>query len=157
MPKVFEVRVIGVPVPLWVASRQHSDELMREFALVYETAESEPASVPARLTNLVQEVKERYGAISKSAQGVLAAAEEEGIASVDLAFEAPAELAGSARHLLELLEEADEYCRAGRHLLTLTSSPDVRAFREWYLGQFIDQIGGAEPTPWADFRSARQV
>lgn len=151
-PKVFEVRLVGVPVSLWAASRQHSDELMREFALVSETAETEPASVPSRLTSLVYEVRQRYGTISSSARDVLASAAEDGVESVDLDFEAPAEVSDWALHLLESLDEADAYCRAGRHLLTLTSSDDVRTFRQWYLGEFVAQIGGAEPTPWVEYK-----
>lgn len=149
---VYDVRLIGVPVALWAASRQHSDELMREFALVSETAETEPASVPARLSRLVHEVRQRYGMITSSARDVLASAAEEGAESVDLEFEAPAEVSDWARHLLESLDEADDYCRAGRHLLTLTSPGEVRTFRHWYLGEFIAQIGGAEPTPWIEYQ-----
>ena len=61
------------------------------------------------------------------------------------------EAAGPACVALEqLLDEADEYCRAGRHLLTLSTPDDIRTFRSWYLLQVRDQLAGAAPEPWPD-------
>jgi hypothetical protein len=52
-----------------------------------------------------------------------------------------------------MLDEADEFCRRGRHLLTLETPPELVVFRKWYLQEFIDQIErGAEPTAWPEFR-----
>ena len=50
--------------------------------------------------------------------------------------------------LTGLLEEADDYCRRGE-LLTLATPPELVAFRNWYLGQVVEQIDGRPPTPWA--------
>jgi anti-anti-sigma factor len=51
--------------------------------------------------------------------------------------------------LRELLDEADEYCRAGEHLVTLAAPPLERAYREWFIGEFIRQAAGGSPQPWA--------
>ena len=40
-----------------------------------------------------------------------------------------------------MIDEADDYCRQGEHLLTLASPPDCIAYREWYLGQVVGQLG----------------
>jgi hypothetical protein len=47
-----------------------------------------------------------------------------------------------------MLDDADEYCREGRHLLTLATPPDLLAYRRWYLQQFVDQARGRPATPW---------
>ena len=47
-----------------------------------------------------------------------------------------------------MLEEADDYCRRGDHLLTLATPEEERRFRRWFIGEFVDQIEGKPPTPW---------
>jgi uncharacterized protein YfaT (DUF1175 family) len=47
-----------------------------------------------------------------------------------------------------MLDEADEYCRAGHHLLTLATPEELRVFRSWYLGQVAAQLSGAPAEPW---------
>ena len=49
-----------------------------------------------------------------------------------------------------MLDEADDYCRAGRHLLNLATPDELRAFRSWYLGQVRDQLAGGPPEPWPE-------
>jgi hypothetical protein len=46
-----------------------------------------------------------------------------------------------------MLDEADEFCREG-DLLTLATPADQVAFRRWFLGEFVEQLGGGAPTPW---------
>lgn len=67
---------------------------------------------------------------------------------MDLTLLVPAAARGAAVELMGLLEEADDYCRRGE-LLTLATSPELVAFRNWYLGQVVEQIDGRPPTPWA--------
>ena len=43
-----------------------------------------------------------------------------------------------------LLVEADDFCREG-DLITVAMPPDCRAFREWFLGEFVRQIAGSAP------------
>ena len=68
---------------------------------------------------------------------------------VDLVYEVPPEIVDACQNLLALLDEADDYCLAGEHLVTLTSPPEVRAYREWFLREFIEQVAGRPPTPWS--------
>jgi hypothetical protein len=53
-----------------------------------------------------------------------------------------------------MLDEADEFCRQGKHLLTLATPPDLRRYRQWFLGEFVAQIGGRPPTPWPLFAAS---
>ncbi len=50
-----------------------------------------------------------------------------------------------------MLDEADAYCRQGSHLLTLQTPPDQRAFRTWFLAEFLSQLAGGPPTPWPEY------
>lgn len=55
--------------------------------------------------------------------------------------------ATGARGYLQLLERADEPCRAGV-LLTPEPSPQVRALRRWFVDQMTAQVlDGASPAP----------
>ncbi|MFL6138107.1 MAG: hypothetical protein ACJ74O_09950 [Frankiaceae bacterium] len=147
------VRLLEVPVALWARSAEHGDELMREFTLVAAAQQAgSEHEVPARLVSLVEELTASYGAFSAGPEERLAKAAADGLDSVDLWYEIPRAVGPAAQHLGELLDQADEYCRSGRHLLTLATPPDQCALRWWYLGQFIDQIAGGPPVPWPQWR-----
>jgi hypothetical protein len=49
--------------------------------------------------------------------------------------------------MLELLDLADEFCRAKR-LLALARTPAQREFQQWYFGEFVRQARGEAPTEW---------
>jgi hypothetical protein len=150
-----DVHLLQLPVALWARSAEHGDELMREFTLIAAAprvgGEHEP---PARLVALVEELTTTYGRFSAEPEEQLARAAAAGVGSIDLAYRVPPAAAGAAQHLGDLLEQADEYCRAGEHLLTLATPPDQRELRWWYLRQFIDQIAGGPPVPWPEWRGA---
>jgi hypothetical protein len=137
-------------------SQEHSEELMREFALIasqrHDHAEHD---VPKRLLRLIDELSSQYGGFGEANAQLLEDAAQSGVASVDLDYEMPAAAADGIAHLDQLLDEADEYCRRGEHLLTLASPADQVAFRRWFLDEFVRQIRGEKPTPWPDYPAAR--
>jgi hypothetical protein len=49
--------------------------------------------------------------------------------------------------LIDMLDEADAFCRGG-DLLMLATPDDQVAFRRWFLAEFVTQLGGGAPTPW---------
>lgn len=61
-------------------------------------------------------------------------------------------VADLARRIRAMLVEMDEYCRSWKHLLMLTTSADVAAYREWALTEFERQIVGEEPLSWPQYR-----
>ena len=67
-----------------------------------------------------------------------------------LEFALPEAAGPACVQLAEMLDEADDYCRVGHHLLTLATPDEIRTFRSWYLGQVRDQLAGAPPEPWPD-------
>src|SRR6185369_12588176 len=124
-PQLVDVVLLELPVALWARSAEHSDELMREFTLIAAATraggEHEP---PARLVTLVEELTATYGGFSAGPEEQLARAAAAGLDSIDLAYRVPPDAAQAAQHLGDLLDQADEYCRAGQHLLTLATPSD---------------------------------
>jgi len=155
-----EVHLLALPVPLAARSQQHFEELMREFLLIadgHQHGHSEH-EVPARLMNLVQTLVPLYGAVPGPAEHRRADASARGDNDIDHHLGVgPAAAGPAAQALGDLIDGADEYCRRGRHLLTLATPTDCVAYRRWYLGQVITQLQGAAPIPWTDSDQARNL
>lgn len=149
------VRIVDLPVPLHVRATEHSEGLRREFQLLHEyTAQTGTATVPRRLLDLVDALRSSYSGFTTAQEDELEAAIASGKDQLSLTFDVPADAADAARALGAMLEEADDFCREGQHLLTLAAPDEVVAYRRWYLSQFIEQIAGAAPTPWDHQRTA---
>jgi hypothetical protein len=144
------VRLLELPVPLHQRVEQHGQELQREMALlaVQLESEGEHGALPPRLMALMRDLSSDYAGIGDAASGEIEAAADAGRESVDVTYRVPDSVGPAARHLAAVLDEADEYCRRGRHLLTLAAPPDQVAYRHWFCGQFTDQVTGAPPVPW---------
>jgi len=150
--ELVEVRLLQLPVALWERAQEHGDELIREFTLMAADGDRGAAlEVPARLTGLIQQLTARYDGFTAEQEVELANAAAGGLQEIELTFQVPAAAAKAAADLGQLLDAADDYCRAGQHLLTLATPAQSVAFRRWYLDQFIGQIGGALPTPWPEW------
>ena len=171
------VRLLQLPVQVWAASQEHHDELLREFALMTAgqadahddgAAGAEPGSgvdpashdgvatpsagAPLRLLRLVDELTRRFGGTSDAQRELLFAAAVRGELVMDeLAYHLPPAARQACVELTRMLDEADDYCRDGEHLLTLATPDDVRLFRDWYLGEMVRQLDGAPPESWPDY------
>jgi hypothetical protein len=71
----------------------------------------------------------------------------QGLETVDLVYRVRPGAAEGGRQLEALMTEADEFCRSAR-LITLARTPVMVRFARWYLGQFIEQVGGRPATRW---------
>src|ERR1700744_5903451 len=72
--RLYEIRMLGVPVELFLATRQQHDELMREFAVLALAHQAEDADDPPELRRLVRELGTNSAAsISRSDANVEAA------------------------------------------------------------------------------------
>ena len=127
--------------------------LNREFELI-RRSEQDTSIVPHRLQSLIDELDGRFGGFGDEPSAALAAAVERGDKSIDLTYRLPAPVGEAARLLGELLDEADTYCRAGEHLLTLVTPPECLRYRHWFLREFERQVQGLEPMPWTAFVDA---
>lgn len=137
-----------MPIGLFLRTREHHDDLIREFTLMAIQRENSPApAMSERLSELVEVLGHRYGASAVRADAVRDAAIERGDASVDLTYEVPDSIAQDLVMLTELLDTADEFCRS-EQLLTLPRTAEMRAFAHWHNEQFLRQINGFPPQPW---------
>jgi hypothetical protein len=147
------VHVRKMPVQLWQQSQEHIDELVREFMLISGDVQgdSDHHQVPQQLLTLIDELTDRFSGFGEANEQRLFAAAADGTETIDLDYEMPVEVAGAARQLGEMLDEADEFCRRGEHLLTLATPPEQVRFRRWFLEEMVRQIEGHAPTPWPDY------
>ncbi len=147
MLELIGVRIVGLPVDVYLRAAEHNDELMREFALIKGQGAGDGAAVPDRLLALVEEMRARFSGFAAQPEAELAAAAASGAGNIDLYYLVPPDAARGAGDLDALLDEADRFCQVG-DLLTLTTPPDALAFRRWLLREFVRQAAGEAPTPW---------
>ena len=155
--RVVPVHLLQLPVPLAARSRQWFDELLREFALISAGATDghDGPHVPRRLMQMVDELTTRFAGVSDEPQERLDAATARGDQVIpDHLLELPVEAAPAVVDLGALLDEADRYCRQGRHLLTLATPEDLLLYRRWYLSEIVEQLAGAAPVPWPAYSRA---
>ena len=143
------VEVLQVPVQLWARSMEQSEALQREFALLA----ADPHDVPARLLELVTDVRARYGQPDSPQEEQLYAALDAGQLVVDrLVYRVPRSVGPVARQLGEMFDEADAFCLSGQHLLTMAADDEIVRYRWWFLQQFVDQLEGRPAVAWPDHR-----
>jgi hypothetical protein len=147
--ELIEVRIVGLPVDVYREAAEHTDELMREFALMAaDPGAHGDAAVPTRLLSLVEELRTRFSGFTAQPDAELNEASIRGDSTLDLFFLVPPDAARGAADLDQLLDEADAFCRSG-DLLTLATPPEVVAFRRWFLREFVRQSRGEPPVPWS--------
>jgi hypothetical protein len=147
-----EVHLLQFPVRIWTQAREQNDALLREFALITTGGGGEQHGVPARLLALLESLDVRFAGVSSAQELVLNEAAEAGrLVLEDLTYRVPSEVVEATIALGALLEEADDYCEEGQHLLTVAATPEVIRFRRWFLQQFVEQIAGKPATSWPDW------
>lgn len=148
-----DVHLLQLPVRLWARSQEQHDALMREFALMSVPSEEDERErhVPTRLIELIDTLNADFEGVSTSQEQELYAAAESGVDTLDQVYRVPPAAADASRALGVMLDETDDYCRQGRHLLTLAADEELVRFRWWYLDQFIDQLAGKPPVAWPDY------
>lgn len=104
--------------------------------------------VPQRLLDMVSEMRGMYGPQIAAADEQFHAAEESGQTAFDLTYQISRDATVFLRRLDQVLKETDEFCRAGRHLLTLAVPPEIAAYRRWSFDEILRQLDGHPPTPW---------
>jgi len=134
------VRFPAVPVDGYLALQAHNDALFRELELISIELEAGGATrVAPPLAELVDQLYARFRGQRDSYRDVVAAAQARGEGRVDLETRVPPAAAGAALGYLELLERADELCRAGV-LLTPEPPPEVKALRRWFVEEMVAQL-----------------
>lgn len=148
-----DVRLQQVPMDLRQRSVQHGEELAREMALIsQQLGDADARAIPERLVRLVRDVRTTYAVYTAGPSAAMDAAVARGDPVVrEIVYTVPTAAVDVVRWMTRVLEEADEFCRAGQHLLTLAAEPDVIAYRRWTLGEFERQMAGEPPMPWPEY------
>jgi hypothetical protein len=150
------VHLLQLPVPLAAQARQHFEGLTREFMLI--AAGGDEHEVPTRLMQLVEALTGQYAGLNTRADQELVDAIDAGAPAIaDHVLVLPRQAGPAAQMLGDMIDEADEYCRSGQHLLTLATPPESLAYRRWYLGQVVGQLEGAAPVAWPESPEARSL
>jgi anti-sigma regulatory factor (Ser/Thr protein kinase) len=141
-----DVRVLGVPLRLYVGFQQHFRELRREVRLL---AIAHEADYP-----LAKSLSDLFGTLERQLRDGIGLTDLEGALAqqaeiADLFVRMPREAATTLHAFIDLLDVADEFCRQER-LLSLARTDEQRAFQRWFLGEYVRQATGALPEPWAD-------
>lgn len=141
-----EVRLLGVPVPLWKRTSLHHDAVNRELEII--RAGLSEGAPPSRLQRVVMDLEGRFGDVSGGNRDALEAAFQRGDAFLDLTFTVPVIVSELIERLSEALDAVDEFCRDKQDLLSLASPPEMVEFRKWLLTEVTRQVQGLRPTPW---------
>jgi len=159
-PDLYDVVLLELPLEVHARAQEHSAELLREMYLIAQAqhGKSEGAAgggkheLPRRLMELVDALTSSYGGLTNDQNRQLGDALDAGRDSIDLAYRVPLDVGAAVEQLGAMLDEADDYCREGQHLLTLATPPELLGYRRWYLSEFAAQLAGKSPTPWSQFR-----
>lgn len=145
--QLVEVLHLQLPVALHHRTAQHLDDLLREFSYL-DTSHTE---LPTQLLRLRDDLRARFSAFTSGPLVELQAASAAGTASVDLRYVVPLGAGPVALQVMDMLDAADDYCRAGEHLLTLAAPEETAHYRRWYFSEFARQCAGEPPTAWSVF------
>jgi anti-sigma regulatory factor (Ser/Thr protein kinase) len=138
------VRLLGVPVRVLVAAREHHDGLMRELRLL---AMTDMSTLSTRLAELTRSLGVRFASAGARPDDDVERALARQLATVDLVYRVPPGAADSAQRLDELMGEADDLCRSAQ-LITLPRSAVIARFGRWYVEEFVEQTAGAPARRW---------
>ncbi len=135
------VRLVAVPVDLFLRSEQHTSDLLREAIYVLAHGDAGAGSVYHRLLEAAEWARMR-GASSRTETGDrVEAARLRGESAVDVTVPARESVADFVESWTDLLDEMDAECAAGR-LLCLPADAELARFRRWWSDQVAGQVRG---------------
>lgn len=141
-----QVILLGVPPMVVQHYRKRWLELVREMHLVALADPSPQQEMARRFCAAAQTLHNDLYVIERSTTGYAPALIEPG-AEVDAVFDVPRSLRQAFVDLRDLARELEAHWAGGR-LLFVHPGPQAAQLREWWVGEFIGQIDGEEPTPW---------
>ena len=157
-PRLFDVRLLDVPLVLRERSRQQGAELLREMTLITTGLDAGTTchDAPRRLVKLARELETVYGPYVATSTDEMDAALDRGEETLaQVVYTLPASSVAFVRHVAAILAEVEEYCRTGDALLTLAPPDEVAAYRQWSISEVERQYAGHPATSWPAFAAAR--
>lgn len=148
LPRV-RVRLVDVPVTLFIASEQHTNDLLREIALMAAARpEADRGHLYSDLLAGADTVAHRPADVRRRIAESVAVAQRSGWDTVTVDVDADATAADGALAWEELLQRFDEMS-ADERLLTLPADAELRAYRAWYVRELVEQVRtGRSPVSW---------
>jgi hypothetical protein len=144
-----QVHLVGLPLQARTRFSQHLRDLTRELSLIQIGAvRSTTTSLPPRLLQIATELDTTYAAFRAAPDAVVEAALAAGEDFCDVTYTVPPSAGAFLQRLGAILEEADDFCRAEQHLLSLPASEEVVAYRRWMVAESARQLAGEPPRPW---------
>ncbi len=140
-----DVVISNAPVQLLWQTRFRIRDVRREMQLLTLRGAAEHG-VSVRLAELANEVEQLNIAVLAEDQRFERAYHRDD-ETVTLQYGVPRSAGAACARLADALDETDDYCRSAR-LLALAANPDERAMRRWFLGEFDQQVRGAQPRPY---------
>lgn len=156
------VALLGLPVALWRAAKEHHDAALRELVLLAAAHPEavrdldDPALLDAARAFMAAAVPAAANAAAAHAAAAHTAAErlpqqrsaaQPVAGTCDLHLDMRPGLGRAFAALVHTLDEVERLARAGR-LLVRPAPPEVVAVRDWACGEVVAQLGGAAPRPW---------
>ena len=147
------VRIVGLPIAVQARAQAQAEELTRELTFIGARLRQEgnKRDLPPLLVDLVERLTAQYSVFTVEQEQQIADAIAQQHDKIDLTYRLPASAGEAAQAFGDVLDEADDYCRAGQLLLTLATPEDLVAYRRWFLSQFTGQLAGQPPVSWDDY------
>jgi hypothetical protein len=140
------VRLAGCPVRLSLRQDDHLDELVRELQLL--RIENGDNSRSHALARQIQGLLVAPAHARLTGRRIAQLADQSGLEHVDIDMALPAEASLMIRELQQAVTAADQLCE-DLELLTLASTPEIRALRRWMTNEIVAQIEeGRRPLTW---------
>jgi anti-sigma regulatory factor (Ser/Thr protein kinase) len=140
------VRLAGCPVRLSLRQDDHLDELVRELQLL--RIENGDNSRSHALARQIQGLLVAPAHARLTGRRIAQLADQSGMEHVDIDMALPAEASLMIRELQQAVTAADQLCE-DLELLTLASTPEIRALRRWMTNEIVAQIEeGRRPLTW---------
>jgi anti-sigma regulatory factor (Ser/Thr protein kinase) len=146
------VKIVGVPLRLYIGFQQHFRELRREvrlLALAHEHDYPLAKSLSDLFATLDRHLREGIGV--EQIEAAVAAKRTD----TDLVVHMPRSTARTLSRFIELLDLADDFCRQQR-LLALARTTEQRRFQSWFLWEFVRQAQGEDPVGWTETMRSRR-
>jgi anti-sigma regulatory factor (Ser/Thr protein kinase) len=143
---VVKVRMLGVPGDVVRHYRKRWLELVREMQLVALAPPSPQQQMAQRLSRAAQEVQPYLYLVEHTSHDERPIGLDDG-APVDGEVAVPRSLRDTFVEIRELAREMEREW-AGIQLLFVHPGKQAVRLREWWLGEIIGQLEGAEPTSW---------
>jgi anti-sigma regulatory factor (Ser/Thr protein kinase) len=151
-PTAISVVLPNLPVPKLTEFGRHYQELRRELRLLAMSHQND-YPLAQDLTKVFRRFDDSF---PESIRRQYVEAIERGDSTIDLELHLHPSATTVIEQMLELLDLADEFCRAKR-LLSLARTPEQREFQQWYFGELIRQARGEPPSVWPPSEHAQHV